>query len=318
MTPGIIGPPGDPQVRRVARRLRELAAEPVILDLSRFPGSGRASLVDGMPACLGVDIAAISAWYVRSMPLPLPFQPLRHGGGPGSADALISATKLAYAAGRERRSFLFSFVAGLERAGATLVNAPAAATQHFLKLEQLELLRRAQIPVPRTVASNDPDAVVEFARGLDGPMVYKPLAGGGLCRRATAADLRAPRLSTLAAAPVLFQEEIPGRNIRVYVVGDEVVASYEIVSDALDYRGAETAVQATAPTDAERAACCAAADACGMVFTGIDIRRRPDGSFALLECNPSPMFAAIERRTGAAPVTEALAGHLIDGTDPPT
>jgi hypothetical protein len=47
-----------------------------------------------------------------------------------------------------------------------------------------------------------------------------------------------------------------------------------------------------------------------MAFTGIDIRRRRDGSFALLECNPSPMFAAIERRTGASPVTAALAGLL--------
>jgi hypothetical protein len=305
MTPGIVGPPGDPQVRRVADRLRELAGDPVILDLSRFPGRGRASLVDGAPSCPGVDVAAVGAWYVRSMPLPLPFQPLRRGGELG-VEPLVRAAKRAYAAGRERRSFLYSFVAGLERGGATLVNRPAAAAQHFLKLEQLELLRAARIPVPRTLASNDPDAVVEFASRLPGPMVYKPLAGGGLCRRATAADLRPPRLRALAAAPVLFQEEVAGRNIRVYVVGGEVVAGYEIVSDALDYRGAETAVHATVPTDAERAACRGAAAACGMLLTGIDVRRRPDGSFALLECNPSPMFAAIERRTGGAPVTQAI------------
>jgi hypothetical protein len=312
MTPGIIGRPSDPQVRRIASCLRAIAAEPVILDVSRFPGRGRASLVDGVPAWPCVDIAAVGAWYVRSMPLPLPFQPLRHGGEPG-IEALVSATKRAYAAGRERRSFLYSFVVGLRRAGATLVNPPAAAAQHFLKLEQLELLRAAQIPVPRTLASNDPAAVVEFAAGLPGPMVYKPLAGGGLCRRATAQDLRAPRLRALAAAPVMFQEEIPGRNIRVYVVGGEVVTGYEIVSDALDYREAETAVHVTTPTDAERAACRAAAEACEMIFTGIDIRRRPDGSFALLECNPSPMFAAIERRTGGAPVTQAISQLLARG-----
>lgn len=313
MTPGIIGPPSDPQVRRVADRLRELAGDPVILDLSRFPGRGRASLVDGVPACPGTDIAAVGAWYVRSMPLPLPFQPLRHDRGLGIAP-LVSATKRAYAAGRERRSFLYSFVAGLQRGGATLVNPPAAAAQHFLKLEQLELLRAARIPVPRTLASNDPDAVVEFASQLPGPMVYKPLAGGGLCRRATPSDLRPPRLRALAGAPVLFQEEVAGRNIRVYVVGSEVVAGYEIVSDALDYRGAETAVHATAPTDAERTACCAAADACGMLFTGIDVRRRCDGSFALLECNPSPMFAALERRTGTAQVTQAICELLVRTT----
>ena len=47
-----------------------------------------------------------------------------------------------------------------------------------------------------------------------------------------------------------------------------------------------------------------------MAFTGIDLRRRDDGSFAVLECNPSPMFAAIERRTGATPVSDAIARLL--------
>ncbi|HEV7808093.1 MAG TPA: hypothetical protein VGO80_19930 [Solirubrobacteraceae bacterium] len=312
MTPGIIGPASDAQVCSVAERLRELGAQPAILDLSRFPGNGRASVVDGIPRCPGVDLTEVGTWYVRSMPLPLPFQAPQARGELGS-DASGGAARRAYAAGRERRSFLYSFVVGLERAGATLVNPPAVATQHFLKLEQLELLRRARIPIPRTLASNDPDAVIEFARDLCGPMVYKPLAGGGLCRRATAADMRPPRLRALAAAPVLFQEEVPGRNIRVYVVAGEVVAGYDIVSDHLDYRRAETAVDATAPTDAERDACRTAAAACGMVLTGVDIRRRPDGSFALLECNPSPMFAAIERRTGAAPITQAICDLLTHG-----
>ena len=74
-------------------------------------------------------------------------------------------------------------------------------------------------------------------------MVYKPLAGGGRCRRLTDADLSAERLSRLAAAPVLFQAEVPGTNIRVYVVGGAVVAAYQIVSDELDYRGAEADVR---------------------------------------------------------------------------
>ena len=96
------------------------------------------------------------------------------------------------------------------------------------------------VPVPRTLASNDPDAVAAFARDLGGPMVYKPLAGGGLCRRVGVRDLRSERLRALAAAPVLFQEEVVGRNIRVYVVGGEIAATFEIVSEAVDYRGAET------------------------------------------------------------------------------
>ena len=145
-------------------------------------------------------------------------------------------------------------------------------------------------------------------------MVYKPLAGGGRCRRLTDADLSAERLGRLAAAPVLFQAEVPGTNIRVYVVGGAVVAAYEIVSDELDYRGAEAVVRPVRLAPAEADACRRAAAACDMAFTGLDLRRRPDGGFAVLECNPSPMFAGIQRHTGAEPVSDALAELLLEGT----
>jgi hypothetical protein len=248
LTQGIIGPPSDPQVVDVAHRLRAQGVEAVVLDLSGFPGSGTISLLDGVATVTGVDVSSVAAWYVRSLPLPLPFQPLdqeaRDQPG-GTIEELVARIDRAYAAGRERRSFLFSVIAALERAGTVFVNPPNRFSQHFLKLEQLERLREACIPVPRSLATNDPEAVLEFAWSLPGNIVYKPVAGGGLCRRVTEDDLRPERLCLLARAPVLFQEEITGRNLRSYVVEGRLVASYEIVSKELDYRGAETAVFAT-------------------------------------------------------------------------
>lgn len=307
---GIIGPPHDPQVASVAGCLRERGAEPVILDFSRFPARGTLSILDGMPLAPGVGIDGVRRWYIRSMPLPLPFFPKSATVEMASSDELARDWRQAYAGGRERRSFVFSFVAALERGGAFLVNPPATFGQHFLKIEQLRMLRDAAVPVPRTLATNDPAAVIDFARSAGGAIVYKPVAGGALCRRVTADDLRPERLGLLANAPVLFQEEIPGRNLRVYVVAGRVVTSYEIVSTELDYRGAETAVLPAALSDEEHDVSLRAAKACGLVFTGIDIRRRPDGTFALLECNPSPMFTGIERRTRKNPVTRALADLL--------
>jgi glutathione synthase/RimK-type ligase-like ATP-grasp enzyme len=299
---GIIGPVSDPQVACVASALRRRGAAPVVLDLGQFPHTLRLSLRDGVPSADGVDLLAVSSWYVRSLPLPLPFRVTP------AADTRVQQRN--YAAGRERRSFVAGFVAALAATGSALVNPPERMAQHFRKCEQLDALRAAGVPVPATLATNDPDAVVTFA-GEVGALVYKPLAGGGRCRRLTDADLSAERLSRLAAAPVLFQAEVPGTNIRVYVVGGAVVAAYQIVSDELDYRGAEADVRAVRLAAGEAAVCRRAAAACGMTFTGLDLRRRPDGGFAVLECNPSPMFAGIQRRTGAEPVSDALAELLL-------
>lgn len=313
---GIIGPPRDAQVASVAGSLRERGTEPLILPLSSFPATGTLSLLDGVPFAPGCGVEEVRAWYIRSMPLPLPFLPPGAAAGANAAapDELAREWRSAYAGGRERRSFVFSFVGALERGGAVLVNPPATFAQHFLKLDQLQRMRDAAVPVPRTLATNDPAAVIDFAQRIGAPIVYKPLAGGALCRRVSTADLHPERLGLLANAPVLFQEEIPGRNLRVYVVAGAVAASYEITSPTLDYRGAETAVLPTTLSDEEHDACLRAATACGLVFTGIDIRERPDGTFALLECNPSPMFASIERRTGQRLVTHALTDLLLGTT----
>jgi hypothetical protein len=306
---GIIGPASDPQVRCVASALERRGAAPVVLDLGRFPSTLRLSLRDGVPGADGVDLSTVGSWYVRSLPLPLPFRVN------SAADVRVQARD--YAAGRERRSFIAGFVAALAAAGATLINPPDRMAQHFRKPEQLDALRVADVPVPATLATNDPQAVVEFAREV-GAVVYKPLAGGGRCRRLTDADLSADRLGRLAAAPVLFQAEVPGTNIRVYLVDGAVVAAYEIVSDELDYRGAEIDVRPVRLTAAEADVCGRAATACGMPFTGLDLRRRPDGGVVVLECNPSPMFAGIQRRTGAEPVSDALARALLQPASAPT
>lgn len=295
----------------VAHSLRVRGIEPTIVDLSRFPRHQKLTIHDGVPRMRGLDLAAIERWYVRALPLPLPFLPADQADAGQTRDELLSRARTAYAAGRERRSFVAGFTAALVASGAGLINPPDAMLQHFRKLEQLDRLRSAGVPIPSTLATNDPEAVIAFTDDGRRPVVYKPLAGGGQCHRLTPDDLEPDRLCLLSRAPVLFQEEVPGHNLRVYVVNGAVVASYEIVSEALDYRGAETAVMTTTLTDDETAACLRSAMACGMAWAGIDLRRRPDGSFAVLEANPSPMFAAVQQRTATTAVSDALARALV-------
>ncbi|HYE15997.1 MAG TPA: hypothetical protein VD968_16265 [Pyrinomonadaceae bacterium] len=309
-TIGIFGSASDPQAARVAAYLRGRGVEPLLIDSGRFPARLRLSVEEGVARLGGGRLPGGSAWYVRSLPMTMPFFDFDPEVEAGTTTELLSKWRLRYAAERERQSFLAGFVLALGRAGARLVNRPEALDQHFVKLEQLARLRAAGVPTPRTLATNDPVALRRFAEEVAGCVVYKPLAGGGLCRRLGPEDLGEGRLEALARAPVLFQEEAAGRNLRAYVVAGRVVAAYEILSDEVDYRGSEKGLTEAALTEAEREASARAAEACGMLFTGLDIKRRADGSFVVLECNPSPMFAAIEERTGRSPVTEAL-GELL-------
>lgn len=309
---GIVGGPGDPQVASVAAFLEGQGKRPLVLDLGSFPGQSTLSLVDGVPVGPGGEPLRQQAWYLRSMPLSVPILEAGVGAaGESRPPGERTDARIRYAVQREIRSFAGGFVRALARRGAKLVNPAATLQQHFFKTDQLDRMRAAGVPVPRTLATNDPDAVLAFAETHGGRIVYKPLAGGGLCRRVKPADLGECRLTLLAHAPVLFQEEVEGRNIRVYVVDGVVAACFEIVSEELDFRGAEQAVLAVEATDVEEEAACGAVGACGMAFSGVDIRRRPDGSSVALECNPSPMFAAIERRVGSIAVTEALGRLLI-------
>lgn len=309
-TVGIFGRADDPQVVRVAEYLRGRGAGPLVIDFGGFPARLRLTIEDGAPRVGGGRLPAASAWYVRSMPMTMPFFDFDPRVEAATPAELLARWRQRYAAERERQSFITGFVAALGRAGARLVNAPPALDQHFVKTDQLERLRAAGVPVPRTLATNDPDAVRRFA-AAHASVVYKPLAGGALCRRLGPEDLEGERLSALARAPVLFQEEVRGRDVRVYVVGGRVAAAYEILSDGVDYRGSETGVAETALTGAEAGAAVRAASACEMLFTGLDLKRRDDGTFAVLECNPSPMFAGIERWTKRSPVTEALGDLLL-------
>ena len=111
---------------------------------------------------------------------------------------------------------------------------PPSSDWIMTKPAQLAALKAAGLPVPRTLWSNDPVAVRRFAAG--GRVAYKPVMGGAATRELGPEDLTDERLSALSAAPVTFQELLPGEDIRVYVLDGEVIASMRIVTSALDFR----------------------------------------------------------------------------------
>ena len=129
------------------------------------------------------------------------------------------------------------------------------------------------------------------------------------------------RLDAVRACPVQFQAYVPGFDVRVHTVGDEVFAT-RIDSPGTDYRYAAHDDDGTRlepydlPDDLARR-CCQLAAGLGLAFTGIDLRITPDGDVYCFEVNPSPAYSYYEAHTDQ-PIASAVARYLTGALAPPT
>jgi glutathione synthase/RimK-type ligase-like ATP-grasp enzyme len=99
--------------------------------------------------------------------------------------------------------------------------------------------------------------------------------------------------------------------VRVFIGGERVFAC-QIDTEHIDFRADPNPRIMPCALPADVAAwCLRAARALELLWTGIDLRRTPDGRHVFLEANPSPMFLGFEARTGL-PLTEALAALLLE------
>jgi glutathione synthase/RimK-type ligase-like ATP-grasp enzyme len=192
------------------------------------------------------------------------------------------------------------------------VNGWSAFQSHQAKPAQLAEVAALGVPVPRTLISNDPEAVLEFARST-GPCIFKPVQGGAHARRLTAEHLEPGNLQRLVYAPVTLQEEVPGMNIRAFVAGQRVLTC-EIHTSELDYRDdPRPNLLVHEPPAQFEALCLRLTKALGLLWAGLDFRLDAQGRYVFLESNPSPMFLGFEEATGLA-LTESLAA-VLTGSD---
>ncbi|SFR93294.1 Glutathione synthase/RimK-type ligase, ATP-grasp superfamily [Halomicrobium zhouii] len=316
MVVAILGTRDDPQVQSVGAALDDRGVEwelwnsgdwpgdhPVSLSVAAGPadagsGSESATGTSGTWAVVGemVDPDRVTAVYLRRIGLD--------PRGPAFEDDLAERPYSLVNQVREYRGLVTSVLTHLESRGVPVVNPVAAQSVHGLKPYQLAAFEDAEIPVPDTLATNDPDAARAFVERV-GDAVYKPVGGGGHARSITPADLDSDHLDRLANAPVQFQERVAGENYRLFVVGGDVVATGHIRSEELDYRLGEHEVDAAIVPSTVEDAAVRAADVLDLHFAGVDVIADGEGEFAVLEANPSPMFAAFDERAGTD-----VAGHL--------
>jgi glutathione synthase/RimK-type ligase-like ATP-grasp enzyme len=207
----------------------------------------------------------------------------------------------AFVAANDARSLFESF---LIRYPVRWVNGWDGFLLHQTKPAALAMIARLGIEVPRTLSSNDADAVRAFV-AREQRAIFKPVQGGAHTRHVTPRHLTDDNLKNLKYAPVTLQEEIEGTNVRAFVAGERVLGC-EVKAGTLDFR--DEAEPQIVPHDfsAEmQQRCRLIATTLHLRWTGIDFRLTPQGRYVFLEANPSPMFLGFERQSGV-PLTEAL------------
>jgi glutathione synthase/RimK-type ligase-like ATP-grasp enzyme len=296
----LIGSPIDGHVEAVGKGLEERGVDVFILDSLSFPESVSISLRDDLGSIEidGTEIERPASVYVRDMYT----HPMSYGVD--VADEMDADWRRTLAAFREKGQVLLSVLARWCEMGVPAYN-PTAPDWKQSKPFQLALLKGAGLPVPRTLWTNDPGAVRDFAAG--GRVAYKPVAGGAATRELGPEDLTEERLQALRGAPVTFQELLEGDNYRVYCLDGEVVGCFRVTSEALDYRQNDEVIEQFALPDDVLKQCLQAAEVVGLRWTGIDLRSGADGRLRFLELNPSPMFLGFDSRAGSN-----VLGKLID------
>jgi glutathione synthase/RimK-type ligase-like ATP-grasp enzyme len=295
---GVVGVPGDLHAEFLVERLAARAASPLFVRTAPEGEGPRLSLEDGRARYGSIDLDGVPVLYLRSLYVGL----MASHGNDGE-------WYTEYAADRERQGMWVSWLRDISRRR-VVVNPPDANELHRLKPYQLLLLREAGVPVPATLVTSDPEALLRFRERV-GQVIYKPVAGGALANLLTDADLTDERLESLSHAPVMFQEYVHGRDLRVYTIGDRAVHAGLIHSDAIDYRADEGPIDLIdLPSETESIAV-RAAKAAGCLFCAVDMKRTEDGRDVVLDCNPSPMFLGFDRKSGAR-VGERLADYLAE------
>jgi glutathione synthase/RimK-type ligase-like ATP-grasp enzyme len=302
----VAGIPSEPPLQEALDALHDLRADVLVLSQRQGAETDIAFSVDPAGAVDGVlragrrhvALREISAVYARLMDhrhIP-EYQRLEPDDPERDRWAVLSDQLTAW----------------LDVAPTRVVNRTSAMASNGSKPYQAQLISRHGLLTPETLITNDPHQAREFYETRS-RVVYKSASGArSIVQTMVSADVE--RLGSLRACPVQFQTWVPGTDVRVHVVGNEVFAT-AITTTATDYRYATAQVDEPAHLEAyelddEVAERCRELTAdLRLEFAGIDLKITPDGEVYCFEVNPSPAYTYFSGQT-KQPIAQALARHL--------
>ena len=324
----IISDPVDAHVRLIEQRLKEKGARVVRLDLAEVPREAAVSswLEDGAPTRIAArrergdfDLSQVTTvWFRRC-----------HAVKP---DPELAPEDKEFV-NKEATAMLMSLALTLgDRFCVNPIALGMATDRGNGKVSQLDVARKRGLSIPRTLATNDPEAARDFLRSCPEGAIYKPFVPptriedgpGGEQRVQTifTTKLDADSLAKVEGvrfAPCLFQEYVAKKlELRVTVMGNKVFATeiHSQVSEksAIDFRAHYDLANTPyftheLPRDLVEKLLHVHRDL-GLVFGAYDFILTPEGKYVFLEVNQQGQFLWLEGQTGQ-PLLENFCELLI-------
>jgi glutathione synthase/RimK-type ligase-like ATP-grasp enzyme len=177
---------------------------------------------------------------------------------------------------------------------------------------QAQFITSVGFLTPRTLITNDPNAVREFKRE-NGQIIFKSISSIRSIVREFEGSYTT-HTERIRFLPTQFQKFIQGTNIRVHVIGDRIFAT-KVNTEAVDYRyagrdGLDVDMESYQLPDSERERCLSLSRILRLPLCGIDLKLTPAGEYYCFEVNPSPAYSYYQEHSGQ-PIAEAIIDYLV-------
>ena len=206
----------------------------------------------------------------------------------------------------------------LEDNGIKVVNPSRSIEKAVNKHYTSALLEKSLILTPKTIVTESFSGAMKAFDELGGDIIVKPIFGslGAGMTRVSSKDIayRVFRSLEMARSVYYLQEYIPhdGRDIRIFTVGDRVVASMERVSSNwktnISGGGKPAAYE---PNDEETEISLKAVKNLGLEYAGVDLlRSKKDNRLYVLELNSTPGWQGLQT-VSDIDITKAVVEHTL-------
>ena len=203
-----------------------------------------------------------------------------------------------------------------EQLGGLVINSPASLSLAESKPQTTYCLQRAGLPVPRTFATQVRDnarmSVREFHSAVAKPLYGSHGIGIEKLEGADGEEMAADLMKAYGA--LCIQEYVPnaGRDIRAFVIGDEVSAAMYRIAREGEWKTNVFQGSRCEPCELSaelRELCVKATSVIGLDYTGVDIMEGPDGP-VILELNGTPSWYGLSHVTDRN-IAEDIVSYVI-------